>query len=54
MTSNNIKNSLGSDRVNRQITGSLENLNGSTNYQVSLISNEQKILFKTQKVTLVF
>ena len=38
----NIKNSLGSDRVNRQITGSLENLNGSTNYQVSLISNEQK------------
>ena len=38
----NIKNSLGSDRVNRQITGSLENLSGSTNYQVSLISNEQK------------
>ena len=38
----NIKNGLGSDRVNRQITGSLENLNGSTNYQVSLISNEQK------------
>ena len=38
----NIKNSLGSDRVNRQITGSLENLNGSSNYQVSLISNEQK------------
>ena len=38
----NIKNSLGSDRVNRQITSSLENLNGSTNYQVSLISNEQK------------
>ena len=38
----NIKNSLGSDRVNRQITSGLENLNGSTNYQVSLISNEQK------------
>ncbi len=38
----NIKNSSGSDRVNRQITGTLENLNGSTNYQVSLISNEQK------------
>ena len=38
----NIKNSLGSERVNRQITDGLENLNGSTNYQVSLISNEQK------------
>jgi len=38
----NIKNSLGSEKVNRQITDSLENLNGSTNYQVSLISNEQK------------
>ena len=37
-----IKSSSGSERVNNQIITSLENLNGSSNYQVSIISNEQK------------
>ena len=37
-----IKSSSGSERVNNQIIRSLDNLNGSSNYQVSIISNEQK------------
>ena len=37
-----IKGSSGSERVNNQIIRSLDNLNGSSNYQVSIISNEQK------------
>ena len=37
-----IKSSSGSERVNNQIITSLKNLNGSSNYQVSIISNEQK------------
>ena len=37
-----IKSSSGSERVNNQIIKSLQNLNGSSNYQVSIISNEQK------------
>ena len=37
-----IKNSLGNERINNQIISGLENLNGSSNYQVSILSNEQK------------
>jgi len=37
-----IKSSSGSERVNNQIIYSLENLNGSSNYNVSILSNEQK------------
>ena len=36
-----VESSSGSERVNNQIKNSLKNLNGSSNYQVSLISNEQ-------------
>lgn len=37
-----VKSSSGSERVNNQIISSLENLSGSSNYQVSILSNEQK------------
>ena len=36
-----VENSLGSERVNNQIKNSLNNLNGSLNYKISIISNEQ-------------
>ena len=45
-----IKSSSGSKRVNDQIISDLENLNGSLNYQVSILSNEQKsIISKDSK-----
>ena len=37
-----IKSSSGSERVNNQIINGLENLNGSSSYQVSIISSERK------------
>ena len=36
-----VESSLGSERVNNQIKNSLKNLNGSINYKISIISNEQ-------------
>ena len=36
-----VESSSGSERINNQIKSSLENLNGSLNYKVSIISYEQ-------------
>ena len=45
-----VERSSGSERVNNQIKNSLNNLNGSSNYKISIISNEQtKTISKDSK-----
>ena len=45
-----VERSSGSEKINNQIKNSLNNLNGSSNYKISIISNEQtKTISKDSK-----